>query len=150
MTLTLDFQGQIFNTHILGIGRSFDLEWKRCELDTMLDAQWACCWVSWIQCWAHNGLALGPHCIWQIDRPSFQPAGPWMGQPVGPWMGYSFTDLGAEGCCRSINKGEQSHYSNHPRAHTVILGWLTMRKFTPTPHPWPHCKPQVLSRLLGH
>ena len=24
-------------------------------------------------------------------------------QPVGPWMGYSFTDLGAEGCCHSLN-----------------------------------------------
>ena len=41
MTLTLDFQVQIFNSLILGMGRSIDLEWKRCELDTMLDAQWA-------------------------------------------------------------------------------------------------------------
>ena len=24
-------------------------------------------------------------------------------EPVGQWMGYSFTDLGAEGCCRSLN-----------------------------------------------
>ena len=24
-------------------------------------------------------------------------------QPVGQWMGYSFADLGAEGCCRSLN-----------------------------------------------
>ena len=39
MTLTLDFQGPILNSHILGIGRSIDLEWKRCELDTLLDAQ---------------------------------------------------------------------------------------------------------------
>ena len=23
-------------------------------------------------------------------------------QPIGPWIGYSFTDLGAEGCCRSL------------------------------------------------
>ena len=44
MTLTLDFQGQIFNSHILGMGRLIDLEWKRCELDTMLDVQWACSW----------------------------------------------------------------------------------------------------------
>ena len=42
MTLILDFHDQIFNSHILGIGRSIDLEWKRCELDTMLYAQWAC------------------------------------------------------------------------------------------------------------
>ena len=26
VTLTLDFQGQIFNSHILGMGRSIDLE----------------------------------------------------------------------------------------------------------------------------
>ena len=24
-------------------------------------------------------------------------------QPVGQWMGYLFTDLGAKGCCRSLN-----------------------------------------------
>ena len=37
MTLTFDCQDQIFNSNILGMGRSIDLEWKRCELDTMLD-----------------------------------------------------------------------------------------------------------------
>ena len=26
------------------MGRSIDLEWKRCELDTMLNTQWACSW----------------------------------------------------------------------------------------------------------
>ena len=36
MTLTLDFQGQIFDSHILGMGRSIGLEWKRYELDTMV------------------------------------------------------------------------------------------------------------------
>ena len=41
MTLTLDFQVQFFDSHILEMGRSIDLEWNRCELDTMLDAQWA-------------------------------------------------------------------------------------------------------------
>ena len=46
MTLTLHFQGQIFNNHILWMGRSIDLEWRRCELDTMLDAQWACFWAT--------------------------------------------------------------------------------------------------------
>ena len=46
MTLTLEFQGQIFISHILGMGRSIDLEWKRCELDTMLDAQWASSWST--------------------------------------------------------------------------------------------------------
>ena len=37
MPLNLDFQDQNFNSHILGMGMSIDLEWKRCELDTMLD-----------------------------------------------------------------------------------------------------------------
>ena len=46
MTLTLDFQGKIFNSHILGMERSIDLEWKRCELDSMLDAQWASSWPT--------------------------------------------------------------------------------------------------------
>ena len=32
MNLTLDYQGQIFNNHILGMGRLIDLEWKRCDL----------------------------------------------------------------------------------------------------------------------
>ena len=48
MTLTLDVQGQIFKGDILGMGKSIDLEWKICEMDTMLDAQW---------------LALGPQCM---------------------------------------------------------------------------------------
>ena len=28
------------------IGRSIDLEWKTCELDTILDAQWVSSWPS--------------------------------------------------------------------------------------------------------
>ena len=89
MTLTLDFQGQNFDRHILGMGRSIDLEWKRCELDTMVDCT--------------MGLLLG-HSAWQIDWPSN--GSMWNSysfQPVNPWMGYSFTDLGAEGCCHSLN-----------------------------------------------
>ena len=46
MTLTLDFQGQILNSHILGMGRSIDLEWKRSELDTVLETQWASSWPT--------------------------------------------------------------------------------------------------------
>ena len=49
------------------------------------------------------GLTLG-HGAWQIDQPSN--GSMWNSysfQPVGQWMGYSFTDLGAEGCCRSLN-----------------------------------------------
>ena len=86
MNLTLDFQGQIFDSQILRMERLIDLEWKRCELDTMLDTQ--------------LGLLLG-HSAWQIDWPSN--GSMWNSysfQPVGPWIGYSFTDLGAEeGCC---------------------------------------------------
>ena len=37
---------------------------------------------------------------------------------------------------QSVAQGEQSHYSNHPRAHTVKLGRMTTRK--KIPHPWPH------------
>ena len=44
--MTLYFQGQIFNNHILGMGISIGLEWKRCELDTILDAQWASLWAT--------------------------------------------------------------------------------------------------------
>ena len=49
------------------------------------------------------GLTLG-HGAWQIDQPSN--GSMWNSysfQPVGLWMGYLFTDLGAEGCCRSPN-----------------------------------------------
>ena len=46
MTLTLDFQGQIFDSHISRMGRPIDLEWKRFELDTMLDAQWPSSWPT--------------------------------------------------------------------------------------------------------
>ena len=60
------------------MGISIGLEWKRCELDTILDAQWASLWAT-----VHG------------KQRSFQ--------PVGQWMGYSFTDLGAEGCRRSLN-----------------------------------------------
>ena len=89
MTLTLDFHDQIFNSHILGMGRSIDLEWKRCELDTMLYAQWACFWAT-----VHG----------KKDRPSNGSIwNSYSFQPIGPWMGYSFTDLGAEGCCRFLN-----------------------------------------------
>ena len=48
-------------------------------------------------------LTLG-HGAWHIDQPSN--GSMWNSysfQPVGQWMGYSFTDLGAEGCCRSLN-----------------------------------------------
>ena len=49
------------------------------------------------------GLTLG-HGTWQIDQPSN--GSMWNSysfQPVGQWMGYSFADLGAAGCCCSLN-----------------------------------------------
>ena len=49
------------------------------------------------------GLTLG-HGAWQIDQPSNGSIwNSYSFQPVGQRMGYSFTDLGAEGCCRSLN-----------------------------------------------
>ena len=90
MTLTLDFHDEIFNSHILGMGRSIDLEWKICELDTMLYAQRDCFWAT------VHGRKIG-----QVMNGSMWNS--YSFQPIGPWMGYSFTDLGAEGCCRSLN-----------------------------------------------
>ena len=66
--LDLGFSGENFDSHILGMGRSIDSEWKRCEFDTMLDVQWACMantsakrWVNielvqFPTCWPMNGL----------------------------------------------------------------------------------------------
>ena len=42
-------------------------------------------------------------------------------------------------------EGEQSHYSNHPRAHTVNLGRMTMQKIPPTPGHAP--KPSLISLI---
>ena len=87
--LEVGFSRSNFNSHILGMGGSIDLEWKRGELDTMLGAHWACSWA---------------HSAWQIHWPS--KGSMWncySFQLVGPWMGYSLTDRGAEVCCRSLN-----------------------------------------------
>ena len=46
MASTLDFQGQVFSSHILGMGTSIDMEWKIWELDSMLGIQWACSWAT--------------------------------------------------------------------------------------------------------
>ena len=86
MTLTLDFQGQIFNSHILGIGRSIDLEWKRCELDTMLDAQWACSWAT------VHGKYIGQVMGRRETVTVYNLLACWP-------MGCPFTGLGAEGPC---------------------------------------------------
>ena len=81
MTLTLDFQGLIFNSHILGKRKVRWLEMKQI-------------WVGYNV--EHTvGLLLG-HSAWQTDRPSN--ASMWNSysfHPFCPGMGYSFTDLGA-------------------------------------------------------
>ena len=88
MTLTLDFQGQIFNNLVLWMGRLIDLEWKM--------------WVGYhVGC--TMGLLLG-HSAWQIHWLSNGSMwNPYSFQPVGPWMGYSFSNLRAEWCCHSLN-----------------------------------------------
>ena len=59
MTLIMDFQSQIFNSHILGMGRSIELKWKKCELDTMLDTQWACSWATVPGKYKYIGQVMG-------------------------------------------------------------------------------------------
>ena len=96
------------------------------------------------------GLTLG-HGAWQIDRPSN--GSMWNSysfQPIGQWMGYSFTDLEAEGCCRSLNAlfvfvfnastfRHWKHYvfslSVHLSFHPFILPpiWLTITQMTDQP-----------------
>ena len=89
MTLTLDFQGKILKLLWYRNGRVNSLGMKGM-------------WVGYdVGCTI--GLTLG-HGAWQIDQPSN--GSMWNSysfQPVGQWMGYSFTDLGAEGWCRSLN-----------------------------------------------
>ena len=89
MTLILDFQGQILTATLL--------EWEGRLAWNEID-------VSWIQCWMHNGLAQ-----WATLH------GKYIGQVMGQCKtvtvsnllahesGCPFTDLGAEGCCRSLN-----------------------------------------------
>ena len=67
------------------------------------------------------GMLLG-HSAWQIDRPSN--GSMWNSysfQPVGPWMGYSFTDVRAEGCCRSLNA---LFYSCKPRTDLYRIDYI--------------------------
>ena len=86
MTFTLDFQGQIFYSHILGMRRSIDLEWKRCELDGMFDAQWACSWATMHD--KYIGQVM-ERC--ETVTVSNLSADEWTVHP------------GAEGCCGSLN-----------------------------------------------
>ena len=83
------FKVKYRNCCISGMWGSTHLELKGCELDMMLDAQWYWPWAV---------------VAWQIDRPSnWSMWNSYSFQPVALWMGCSFTDLGAEGCCCSLN-----------------------------------------------
>ena len=85
MAVTLDFQGKILKLMYLRNGRVDSLGMKG----------------MWVGC--SMGLTLD-HVAWQIEWPSN--GSMWNSyrfQPVGQWMGYLFTDLEAEGCCRSLN-----------------------------------------------
>ena len=91
LTHDLDLGFSRLNICNLGMGGSTHMEWKGCGLDMILDAQW-----DWP--WVHD------HGAWQIDQPSNGSVwNSYSFEPVGQWLGYSFTDLGAEGCCRSLN-----------------------------------------------
>ena len=72
------------------------------------------------------GLTCG-HGAWQIDRQSS--GSMWNSysfQPVGQWMSYSFTDLGAEGCCRSLNALLTMFLSSyHPEIFGSCYHWQT-------------------------
>ena len=98
MTLTLDFQGQIFDSHILGMGRPIDLEWKRCELDTMLDAM----------------VFLLAHSAWQIDQfPTCWPMNGLFVHWSRGWGVLSFSE-------RLVV------WSPAMNAVSVVLSWVTM------------------------
>ena len=83
----------------------------------------------------HVGCTMGLTCgqgAWQIDRQSN--GSMWNSysfQPVGQWMSYSFTDLGAEGCCRSLNA-----------LFTMFLSWYHREIFRSYYHwqKWCPCK----------
>ena len=96
-------------THIVTLNfdltHDLDLGFARpiCEIAVSQDWEARLTWnerdVNWIWCWMHNGIDLGP-----IHRPiNGSIWNSYSFQPVGQLMGYSFTDLGAEGCCRSLN-----------------------------------------------
>ena len=84
------FSRSNFNSHIVEMGRSIDLEYIK-KISVGYNVGHTMC------------LLLG-HSTWQIHWPSNGSV--WNGysfQPVGPWMGCPFTDIGAEGYCHSLN-----------------------------------------------
>ena len=78
--------------------RKTDYSRCSCELPVQfLGCFWPpgnCLWTALVM-WGSSMLWYRPSNGWMWNCYSFQ--------PVGPWVGYPFTDLGAEGCCRSLN-----------------------------------------------
>ena len=106
MILTLDFQGKILKLlyHRNGRVNSLGMKGMRVGSDVIR-------------------ITLG-HGAWQINRPSI--GSMWNSyslQPVGQWMGYSFTDLGAEGCCRSLNALLTVIFLEKASVNTFFLTW---------------------------
>ena len=82
-------KAKYWNCCHLGMGGSTHFEWKGCEC------------VYDVGCTME--LTLG-HGAWLINQPSNGSLwNSYSFQPVGQWTGYSFTNLGAEGCCHSLN-----------------------------------------------
>ena len=108
MTLTFDFQGKILKLLYLRNGKvdSFGMKGM---------------WVGYdVGC--TTVLTLG-HGAWQINWPSNESMwNSYSFQPVAQWMGYSFTDLGAEGCCRSLN----ALFINVEQIPNIILAILAI------------------------
>ena len=52
-------------------------------------------------------------------------------QPVGQWMGYLFTELGAEGCCHSLNALLLFFYTQIPikGERNLVDQWFTISSF---------------------
>ena len=83
------FEGQVLKLLYLRNGRVDSLGMK---------GMWVGYDIGWTM-----GLTLC-HSAWQIDQPNNGSMWNFYSfQPIDPWMGYSFTDLGAEGCCHFLN-----------------------------------------------
>ena len=118
MTLILDFQGELLKMLYLRNGRSYWRGTKWMWVDRMQDSHcdfklwphpWRWPWEGWLTwnerdvsymwCWMHNGIDMGR--AWQIHRPNN--GSMWNSYSFSLLPNESFTDLGAEGCCRTLN-----------------------------------------------
>ena len=100
----MEFEAIGYGTHVVSLNydltNDLDLGFSRWNIKVSVLMKGM--WVGYdVGCTME--LTLG-HSACQMDQPSY--GSMWNSysfQPVGPWMGYLFTDLGAEGCCRSLN-----------------------------------------------